>query len=67
MPYVEVKLDEFDDDDLIDELEDRGYEVDSMRNDAQLTEVEISDILEKYSWCVPGTLGYEIYEKLRKR
>ena len=71
MAYVtiEVNLDEFDDDDLIDELEGRNYLVfDSteVAND-KLTSDEITAILERFQMTIPGTIGYDIYEKLRKR
>lgn len=66
--YVNIDLSEFDDDDLIDELEGRDYKVLDPDEvvDNQLTEEEIDDILSRYSWAVPGSLGYNIYEKLRK-
>ena len=66
---IEVNLDEFDDDDLIDELEGRNYLVfDSteVAND-KLTSDEITAILERFQMSIPGTVGYDIYEKLRKR
>ena len=31
MPYVEIEFDNFDDDDLVDELRSRGYYVDESR------------------------------------
>ena len=67
---VDVYLDEFDDQDLIDELEDRGYTV-KEKNDFfspdELDEVEIAAIVGAFQDCRPGTIGNEIYEKLRKR
>lgn len=33
MPYIYVKLDDFDDDELIEELEDRGFDVSPTNND----------------------------------
>lgn len=60
---VEVNMSDFDDDDLIDELADRGYNTEF----DEFTEEEINDILERYSCSLPGTLGYNIYEKLRKK
>jgi hypothetical protein len=66
---IEVNLDDFDDDDLIDELEGRNYLVfDSteVAND-KLTSDEITAILERFQMSIPGTVGYDIYEKLRKR
>jgi hypothetical protein len=72
MAYVEVDvdLDSFDDQDLIDELEDRGWYVGPEKDwepNQDLTEVEITAILERFQMSLPGTTGYEIYEKLRKR
>lgn len=66
---VDVDMDEFDDQDLADELLSRGWFVADKEYHPQedLTREEMNDILEKYSWSIPGTLGYEIYEKLRKR
>ena len=66
---VDVDMDEFDDQDLADELLSRGWFVadKEYRPQEDLTREEMDDILEKYSWSIPGTLGYEIYEKLRKR
>ena len=64
---VEVSLEEFDDQELIDELEERGYYVGEDEPDEQLTEDEITAILERFQMAVPGTTGYNIYEKLRKR
>lgn len=72
MPYVsidvDVNLDHFDDDDLIEELEERGYTILSETGDNnQLTTDEIHAILDMCSRGKPGTIEYEIYEKLRKR
>jgi hypothetical protein len=66
---IEEYLDEVDDQDLADELLSRGWFVADKEYQPQedLTDDEISDILERYSWSIPGTIGYEIYEKLRKR
>jgi len=61
---VEVSMTEFEDQDLIDELEERGYHID---DGDKLTDEELDDILERYSWYLPGTLGYNIYEKLKKK
>jgi hypothetical protein len=65
---IDVNLDMFDDDDLIDEIESRGWHVSkdaTKQND--LTDDEITAILERFQMAVPGTTGYNIYEKLRKR
>ena len=72
MAYVEVDidLDAFDDQDLIDELEERGWYVGPSKDwepMEDLTHDEITAILDKFQMSLPGTTGYEIYEKLRKR
>lgn len=64
---VDVELNEFDDQELIDELEERGWYVSEDEPNEQLTEDEITAILERFQMAVPGTTGYNIYEKLRKR
>ena len=66
---VEISLSEFDDDDLIDEIEDRGYRVveDDEYVPGELTSEEITAILDRFQMSLPGTIGYDIYEKLRKR
>ena len=64
---VDVELDEFEDQELIDELEERGWYVSEDEPNEQLTEDEITAILERFQMAVPGTTGYNIYEKLRKR
>jgi hypothetical protein len=66
---IQDYLDEVDDQDLADELLNRGWFVADKDYEPQedLTREEMDDILEKYSWSIPGTLGYDIYEKLRKR
>lgn len=65
---VDVYLDEFDDDALIEELEDRGYQVKHYKDvPEELTELEINAIVGMFEDSKPGTVGYEIYEKLRKR
>ena len=67
---VEVDLGEFDDQELIDELEDRGWYVGEEKgwspNEA-LTEDEIEYIVSMLIHAMPGTFAYELYEKLRKR
>lgn len=72
MAYIEVDvdLDSFDDQDLIDELGERGWYVGPQKDwepNEDLTEVEITAILDRFQMSLPGTIGYEIYEKLRKR
>lgn len=66
---VEVSLDEFSDDDLIDELEERGYRVveDDDYVPSDLTPEEVEYILSRFAPHHPGSMGYNIYEKLRKR
>jgi ectoine hydroxylase-related dioxygenase (phytanoyl-CoA dioxygenase family) len=66
--YVDDVINEADDQELIDELNRRGYTVSkdaTEQND--LTDDEITAILERFQMAVPGTTGYNIYEKLRKR
>lgn len=57
---VDINLNKFEDEDLIEELEDRGFQVTD-----GFTKEELDDILERYSWSLPGTLGHSIYEKLK--
>lgn len=67
---VDVYLDEFDDDALIEELEDRGYTVVDKNESfdvSDLTSDEIAAIVGAFQHCKPGTIGNDIYEKLRKR
>ena len=70
MAYVNIDLSEFDDDDLIDELEGRDYKVillTEVSDYEKLTKDEITAILERFQMSLPGAIGYDIYEKLRKR
>ena len=72
MAYVnlDIDLDEFEDQDLIDVLEHRGWfvgEYCGWEPGNQLTAVEIECILEKLQGAKPGTTEYFIYEKLIKR
>lgn len=74
MPYVnmdvEFELDTVDDQELIAELENRGWFVGEEKGwepDEELSQEEITFILNKFQMSLPGTIGYEIYEKLRKR
>ena len=62
---VDVDIVEFDDAELIDELEGRGYNVQDYED--RLTSEEIGVIIDMLSGAKPGTIQYEIYEKLRKR
>jgi len=67
---VDVDLSEFDDDDLIEELEGRDWYVSPEKGwepPADLEDDEITAILERFQMSIPGTVGYNIYEKLRKR
>lgn len=73
MPYVNVDvnidLDEFDDQELIDELEDRGWIVSDEKGKEilDLTSEELDYIVDLVINCKPGTTGREIYDKLKKR
>ena len=66
---IDVELEEFDDQELIDELEERGYRVveDSVYVPEDLIQEEIEFIVGMFSTYMPGTIGYNIYEKMRKR
>ena len=68
---VDVDMDDFDDRDLADELSSRGWFVGETKDwsptTEELTYEEITAILDKFQMSLPGTIGYEIYEKLRKR
>lgn len=66
--YVDLK--DFDDDELIDELEDRGWYVGEEKGwepDESLTQNEILLIADLFSNAEIGSEEYFIYEKLRKR
>jgi hypothetical protein len=66
--YVDLK--DFDDQELIDELEDRGWFVGEEKGwepNEELTDDEIEYIVSLLIHAMPGTFAYEIYEKLRKR
>lgn len=56
----------FADTDLIEALEDRGYTVLS-DYELNLTTDEIDELCDMLSREKPGTVGYNIREKLRKR
>ena len=64
---VDVELDEFLDQELIDELEERGWYVSEDEPDEQLTREEKDVILDLLARAKPGSIEYNIYEKLRKR
>ena len=68
---VDVDMDEFDDQDLADELSSRGWFVGETKDwspsTEDLTSDEITAILERFQMSLPGSVGYNIYEKLRKR
>ena len=67
---VEVNLEVFDDQELIDELEDRGWFVGPEKGwepDESLTNDELDYIVSMLTYAMPGTFAYEIYEKLRKK
>ena len=67
---VEIYLDEFSDQDLAEELQERGWFVGPDKYwspSEELTYEEITTILDRFQMSMPGTIGYEIYEKLRKR
>jgi len=69
MAYVDVDLSVFDDQELIDELEDRGWYVGESigwEPNENLTDAELSCILEKFQDAKPGTTEYFIYEKLKR-
>jgi len=66
--YVDVDLDEFDDQELIDELESRGWIVSDEKGKEFLNfdDIELDFIYEMTRDSTPGSLGYEIYLKVRK-
>jgi hypothetical protein len=72
MPYidvtVDVDLDEFGDQELIDELEDRGWIVSEEKGKEiiDLTNDELDLIASLTQYSKPGTPAYEIYLKVRK-
>jgi hypothetical protein len=62
-----VDLSAFEDQDLIDEINHRGWFVGAYAGwepDAQLTDEERLYILQQFQHAKPGTLGYFIYGKL---
>ena len=73
MPYIDVtvnvEFDEFDDQELIDEIESRGWIVSEEKGKEflDLTFEELDYIVDLVINCKPGTTGREIYDKLKKR
>ena len=67
---VDVELDEFEDQELIDELEGRGWFVGPDKDwepDEGLTDEEKDVIVKMMGIGKVGSIEYNIYEKLRKR
>jgi hypothetical protein len=65
---VDVELCDLDDQDLIDELEGRGWFVyEDEMDDNRLDDDETKVVLDMCANAKPGTIEYNIYEKLRKR
>lgn len=64
---VDVELDEFDDQELIDELESRGWYVSEDEPYEALTSEERDVIVNLMGIGKVGSIEYNIYEKLRKR
>jgi hypothetical protein len=65
---VEVDLDEFDDADLVYEIESRGWLVrEKGKEFLDLTSDELDYIVDLVINCKPGTTGRGIYDKLKKR
>ena len=64
---IDVELDEFDDQELIDELESRGWYVSEEDPDEPLTREEKDVIVNLMGIGKVGSIEYNIYEKLRKR
>lgn len=69
MAYIEVdvNLEDFEDQELIDELEERGYYVSEDEPEEQLTREEKDVIMNMMGIGKVGSIEYNIYEKLRKR
>lgn len=67
---IDVELDEFDDQELIDELESRGWYVGEEKDwkpEEPLTREEKDVIMNMMGIGKVGSIEYNIYEKLRKR
>lgn len=73
MPYIDVTVDvdlnEFDDDELISEIESRGWLVSEEKGKEflDLTDEELDYIASLVFSAKPGTPGYEIYQKVKKK
>ena len=64
----EIDLEEWDDDELIEEIKSRGYEV--VKEDPiekELTPEELEALRGVIQDSEPGSLLYSVYEKIRKR
>lgn len=64
----EIDLDEWDDDELIEEIKGRGYEV--VKEDPiekVLSPEELEALRGAIQDSEPGSLLYSVYEKIRKR
>lgn len=64
----EIDLDEWDDDELIEEIKGRGYEV--VKEDPiekELTPEELEALRAAVRDSEPASLLYSVYEKIRKR
>lgn len=60
MAYVQIDLDEFDFDEIIDYVEENGYRVRD-----NFTAQEVNFLLDMLSSHKPGTEGYFLYEKIK--
>ena len=59
---------ELDDDDLIEQLERRGYVVtEELDEELNLSKEEMDTLIDMVINAKPGSIEYSIYEKLRKR
>lgn len=59
---------ELDDQDLIEELEGRGYAVtEELDEELNLSDEEMDTLIDMVINGKPGSIEYKIYEKLRKR
>ena len=64
----EVDLDEWTDEELINEIEDRGYQVlEEDPIEKELTPEELEALRAAVRDSEPGSLLYSVYEKIRKR
>lgn len=62
--YTDIDLDDIDDDDLVEEMNARGYKMRDSEND--FTSEELDEISNTFASSQPGTVGYEIYLKAKK-